>query len=104
MAAAAKSNAVYQAFNTAMADVKSLPSYEVPKHLRNAPTKLMKKLDHGRDYRYAHDEDEGYAVGENYFPDELRGKHYYFPVERGLEQKIAEKLRYLRGKDQTAKN
>ena len=104
MAAAAKSNAVYQAFNTAMADIKSLPSYEVPKHLRNAPTKLMKKLDHGRDYRYAHDEDEGYAVGENYFPDELRGKHYYFPVERGLEQKIAEKLRYLRGKDQTAKN
>jgi putative ATPase len=74
----------------------------VPKHLRNAPTDLMKDLDHGKSYRYPHDEDEGYAAGENYFPPELQGKQYYFPVDRGLEQKISEKLRYLRAKDQSA--
>ena len=102
MAVAAKSNAVYKAFNAVMKDIKSLPSYEVPKHLRNAPTDLMKDLDHGNSYRYPHDEDEGYAAGENYFPTELQGKQYYFPVDRGLEQKIAEKLRYLRAKDQSA--
>lgn len=102
MAVAAKSNAVYKAFNAVMKDIKSLPSYEVPKHLRNAPTDLMKELDHGKSYRYPHDEDEGYAAGENYFPTELQGKQYYFPVDRGLEQKIAEKLRYLRAKDQSA--
>ena len=102
MAVAAKSNAVYKAFNAVMKDIKSLPSYEVPKHLRNAPTDLMKDLDHGKSYRYPHDEDEGYAAGENYFPTELQGKQYYFPVDRGLEQKIAEKLRYLRAKDQSA--
>lgn len=102
MAVAAKSNAVYKAFNAVMKDIKSLPSYEVPKHLRNAPTDLMKDLDHGKSYRYPHDEDEGYAAGENYFPTELQGKQYYFPVDRGLEQKISEKLRYLRAKDQSA--
>jgi putative ATPase len=102
MAVAAKSNAVYKAFNAVMKDIKSLPSYEVPKHLRNAPTDLMKDLDHGKSYRYPHDEDEGYAAGENYFPPELQGKQYYFPVDRGLEQKISEKLRYLRAKDQSA--
>lgn len=102
MAVAAKSNAVYKAFNAVMNDIKSLPSYEVPKHLRNAPTDLMKDLDHGKSYRYPHDEDEGYAAGENYFPTELQGKQYYFPVNRGLEQKISEKLRYLRAKDQSA--
>ncbi len=102
MAVAAKSNAVYKAFNAVMKDIKSLPSYEVPKHLRNAPTDLMKDLDHGKSYRYPHDEDEGYAAGENYFPTELQGKQYYFPVDRGLEQKIAEKLRHLRAKDQSA--
>ncbi len=102
VAVAAKSNAVYKAFNAVMKDIKSLPSYEVPKHLRNAPTDLMKDLDHGKSYRYPHDEDEGYAAGENYFPTELQGKQYYFPVDRGLEQKIAEKLRYLRAKDQSA--
>jgi putative ATPase len=96
MAAAAKSNAVYEAFNAAMSDVRSLPSFDVPLHLRNAPTQLMKELDHGKDYRYAHNEMGGYAVGETYLPQELNGKHYYSPTDRGLEQKIREKLEYLR--------
>jgi putative ATPase len=96
MAAAAKSNAVYEAFNAAMSDVRSLPSFDVPLHLRNAPTQLMKELDHGKDYRYAHNETGGYAVGETYLPQELNGKHYYSPTDRGLEQKIREKLEYLR--------
>ena len=95
LAIAAKSNAVYSAFKTAMADVRSMPSYEVPLHLRNAPTKLMKELDYGKDYRYAHNEDQGYAAGESYLPEELDNKQYYFPTDRGLEVKIAEKLRYL---------
>ena len=96
MAAAAKSNAVYEAFNAAMSDVRSLPSFDVPLHLRNAPTQLMKELDHGKDYRYAHNETGGYAVGETYLPQELNGKQYYSPTDRGLEQKIREKLEYLR--------
>ena len=96
MAAAAKSNAVYEAFNAAMSDVRSLPSFDVPLHLRNAPTQLMKELDHGKDYRYAHNETGGYAIGETYLPQELNGKHYYSPTDRGLEQKIREKLEYLR--------
>ena len=95
LAIAAKSNAVYSAFKTAMADIRSMPSYEVPLHLRNAPTKLMKELDYGKDYRYAHNEDQGYAAGESYMPEELNNKQYYFPTDRGLEVKIAEKLRYL---------
>ena len=95
LAIAAKSNAVYNAFKTAMADIRSMPSYEVPLHLRNAPTKLMKELDYGKDYRYAHNEDQGYAAGESYMPEELDNKQYYFPTDRGLEVKIAEKLRYL---------
>ena len=96
MAAAAKSNAVYEAFNAAMSDVRSLPSFDVPLHLRNAPTQLMKELGHGKDYRYAHNETDAYAVGETYLPQELNGKHYYSPTDRGLEQKIREKLEYLR--------
>lgn len=96
MAAAAKSNAVYEAFNAAMSDVRSLPSFDVPLHLRNAPTQLMKELGHGKDYRYAHNETGGYAVGETYLPQELNGKQYYSPTDRGLEQKIREKLEYLR--------
>ena len=96
MAAAAKSNAVYEAFNAAMNDVRSLPSFDVPLHLRNAPTQLMRELDHGKDYRYAHNETGGYAVGETYLPQELNGKHYYSPTDRGLEQKIRENLEYLR--------
>lgn len=95
LAAAPKSNAVYKAFNEAMADVKSQPSYDVPIHLRNAPTKLMKSLDYGAEYRYAHDEPGAYAAGECYFPQELEPRRYYRPVDRGLEQKISEKLRYL---------
>jgi putative ATPase len=95
LAIAAKSNAVYSAFKTAMADIRSMPSYEVPLHLRNAPTKLMKELDYGKDYRYAHNEDQGYAAGESYLPEELDNKQYYFPTDRGLEVKIAAKLRYL---------
>lgn len=101
MAAAAKSNAVYSAFNAVMADVKSLPSYDVPLHLRNAPTALMKDLDYGKDYRYAHNEEGAYALGVSYLPEELAGKQYYFPTDRGLEKKISEKLDYLRSLDDT---
>ncbi len=99
MACAPKSNAVYKAFNKVMKDVKSAPSYDVPLHLRNAPTKLMKSLDYGKEYRYAHNEPDAYAAGESYFPDEVRPARYYEPVPRGLELKIAEKLAYLRKLD-----
>jgi len=104
LACAAKSNAVYMAFNTAMQDAKQSGSQEVPLHLRNAPTKLMKSLDYGKDYRYAHNEKDGYAAGENYFPDEMEPREYYHPVDRGLEIKIAEKLSYLRSLDESAKS
>ncbi|MCS3902775.1 putative ATPase [Methylohalomonas lacus] len=103
LACAAKSNAAYVAYKTAMKDAQNNGSLEVPLHLRNAPTKLMKDLDYSKNYRYAHDEPEGYAAGENYFPDELKGRSYYKPVERGLEIKIAEKLRHLRELDAKAK-
>lgn len=96
LAVAPKSNAVYSAFNTAKADVQKMPSYEVPLHLRNAPTTLMKQLDYGAEYRYAHSEPGGFAAGENYFPEELKDKRYYFPENRGLEQKIADKLAYFK--------
>ncbi len=99
MACAAKSNAVYKAFNAVRADIREAPSYDVPLHLRNAPTRLLKDSGHGAEYRYAHDEPQGYAAGENYFPPELKNKVYYQPAERGLEKKIAEKLAYLRGLD-----
>jgi putative ATPase len=95
LACAAKSNAVYKAFNAAMAMVKQQPSYDVPLHLRNAPTKLGAELGYGEDYRYAHNEEHAFAAGENYFPEEIKDTQFYFPVERGLELKIAEKLRYL---------
>ena len=68
----------------------------MPLHLRNAPTRLMKELDYGADYRYAHDETDAFAAGENYFPEALRDRQYYFPGERGMERQIAEKLRHLR--------
>jgi putative ATPase len=100
LAAAPKSNAVYNAFNSVKADVASLPEYDVPMHLRNAPTTLMKELDYGAEYRYAHDEPGGYAAGENYLPEEIASKRYYEPVDRGLETKIQEKLQYLRSLDQ----
>lgn len=99
LAAAPKSNAVYNAFNSIKADIAKLPDYEVPVHLRNAPTQLLKDLDYGADYRYAHDEPDAYAAGENYFPEDLANKQYYFPVNRGLETKISEKLKYLKQLD-----
>ena len=103
MACAAKSNAVYKAFNQAMATARESGSLEVPVHLRNAPTKLMKELGYGREYRYAHDEPEGYAAAETYLPEELQGTRFYQPVERGLEIRIAEKLRHLEELDHKAK-
>ncbi|RLA00025.1 MAG: recombination factor protein RarA [Gammaproteobacteria bacterium] len=99
LACAAKSNAVYKAYNTARADIGTTGSLEVPVHLRNAPTKLMKQLGYGKAYRYAHDEPEAYAAGENYLPEEMGAPGYYQPVARGLEIKIAEKLAYLRALD-----
>ncbi len=102
LACAAKSNAVYTAFNQAMAEVKEAGSAEVPLHLRNAPTRLMKELDYGKAYRYAHDEPEAYAAGETYFPEEMGQRQYYKPVPRGLEIKIAEKLAHLRELDKKA--
>ena len=95
-ACAPKSNAVYKAWAAAMADVKGNPSYEVPLHLRNAPTKLMGNLGYGTEYRYAHDEPNAYAAGECYFPDAMDTREYYQPNERGLEMKIKEKLNYLK--------
>ncbi|ACL73082.1 recombination factor protein RarA [Thioalkalivibrio sulfidiphilus HL-EbGr7] len=102
LACAPKSNAVYMAYNQAMAEVRETGTLEVPMHLRNAPTKLMKSLDYGKGYRYAHDEQDGYAAGERYFPDEMGERHYYRPVNRGLEIRIAEKLEELRRRDEEA--
>ncbi len=99
MACAAKSNAVYTAYNAARRDVADHGSHEVPVHLRNAPTKLMKELGYGRAYRYAHDEPEAYAAGESYFPEDMPEPTYYRPVARGLEIRIAEKLAHLRELD-----
>lgn len=99
LAVAPKSNAVYMAFNQAMREAKESGSLDVPIHLRNAPTKLMKESGYGKKYRYAHDEPDAYAAGENYFPEELGKRNYYFPVPRGLEIKIAEKLVQLQEKD-----
>lgn len=104
LACAAKSNAVYAAYNAVRAEIADAPSYQVPLHLRNAPTKLMKQDGYGAEYRYAHDEEHGYAAGENYFPQELKDKVYYHPVDRGLEKKIAEKLAYLRSLDNASGN
>lgn len=95
LACAPKSNAVYMAFNQAMKDAQSLPDYDVPEHLRNAPTKLMKSLGYGQEYRYAHNEDNAYAAGENYFPPEIADRQYYQPTERGAERQYKEKLTWL---------
>ncbi len=103
LACAAKSNAVYKAYQSAMQSASKHGSMEVPLHLRNAPTRLMKDLDYGKDYRYAHNEPEAYAAGENYFPEGMQEEQYYFPVDRGLEIKIAEKLANLRELDKQAK-
>jgi len=99
MACAPKSNAVYMAWKAALQDIKTTGSRDVPVHLRNAPTKLMKELGYGRAYRYAHDEPDAYAAGEHYFPDGLEARRYYKPVPRGLEIKIGEKLERLRELD-----
>ncbi|MPV85398.1 AAA family ATPase [Cardiobacteriales bacterium ML27] len=99
LASAAKSNASYVAYKEALSDVKSQPSYPVPNHLVNAPTTLMKQLEKGRGYRYAHDEPNAYAAGERYLPDAMPTKTYYRPNPRGLEIKIAEKLDKLKQLD-----
>ena len=99
MACAAKSNAVYTAYQAATADANSMGSLEVPLHLRNAPTKLMKEIGYGKGYRYAHDEPGGYAAGERYFPDEMPDRRYYVPAPRGLEIKIGEALNARRERD-----
>lgn len=102
LAIAAKSNAGYKAFNQAMAYVKQDQSREVPIHLRNAPTGLMKKMGYGKAYRYAHDEPHAYAAGEQYLPDGMDSPNWYHPVGRGLEKKIQEKLQFLRQLDMQA--
>jgi putative ATPase len=103
LACAPKSNAGYVAYNAARAFVAKDGSREVPLHLRNAPTKLMKQLDYGRDYRYAHNEAGGYAAGETYLPDGMPPVSFYQPTDRGLEGKISEKLERLRELDAAAK-
>jgi putative ATPase len=102
LAAAPKSNAAYTAYSSARELVRNDKSRPVPEHLRNAPTRLMKELGYGRDYRYAHDENEGYAAGENYFPDGMRQPQFYAPTTRGLEAKIKERLEHLRELDRQA--
>ncbi len=102
LAVAPKSNAVYKAYKEVRALVKKDGTRPVPMHLRNAPTKMMKDMDWGKGYRYAHDEEDGFAAGENYMPEGLESTGFYRPVERGLEIKIADKLRQLRDKNQQA--
>jgi putative ATPase len=103
LACAAKSNAVYVAWNAALAEARGSGSLEVPAHLRNAPTRLMKELGYGRAYRYAHDEPQAYAAGETYFPEQLGQRRYYEPTDRGLEIRIREKLERLRELDRAAR-
>ncbi|MCU1798073.1 replication-associated recombination protein A [Pectobacterium polaris] len=102
LACAPKSNAVYSAFKAAMQDAREKPDYDVPEHLRNAPTKLMKEMGLGAEYRYAHNEPNAYAAGESYFPPEMVDTHYYAPTSRGLEGKIGEKLAWLATQDQNS--
>lgn len=99
LAVAPKSNAVYNAFNEAKQLVQEAKDYDVPEHLRNAPTQLMKSLGYGMDYRYAHDEPHAYAAGENYFPPELKETQFYRPTERGMEKQIKEKMLWLKAQD-----
>ena len=96
LSTAAKSNAVYRAFTDARSDVSDFPDYEVPLHIRNAPTQLMKTMGHGEEYRYAHDYDDGFVAGESYFPPELQDRQYYQPAPRGLEIQLGEKLASVR--------
>jgi putative ATPase len=102
LACAAKSNAVYKASKAAASDVNEFGSLDVPLHLRNAPTRLMKDLGYGDNYRYAHDEDDGFAAGARYFPDDMPDRRYYHPVPRGMELKIGEKLEELAKKNRNA--
>ncbi|MFZ5492608.1 MAG: replication-associated recombination protein A [Pseudomonadota bacterium] len=102
LACAPKSNAVYTAFDAAMADARRFGSLPPPLRIRNAPTKLMKQLGYGKGYRYAHDEADAYAAGERYFPDEMPDRRYYQPTDRGLERRLAEHLAQLRARDQQA--
>lgn len=103
LACTTKSNSVYMAYNDARRFIGEDKSRPVPEHLRNAPTKLMKEMGFGKDYRYAHNEPEAYAAGENYFPDGMPAVKWYEPTDRGLEAKIAERLAYLRSLDRKAK-
>ncbi|WP_426767723.1 replication-associated recombination protein A [Erwinia aphidicola] len=102
LACAPKSNAVYSAFKSAMRDARESPDYDVPEHLRNAPTKLMKEMGLGAEYRYAHNEPNAYAAGEEYFPAQMAQTRYYQPTTRGLEGKIGEKLAWLAEQDQNS--
>ena len=104
LACAAKSNAVYNAYNAVRAFISKDQSRRVPEHLRNAPTKLMKELGYGKLYRYAHDEPDAFAAGETYLPEEIIGQQWYRPTTRGLEGKIAEKLNFLKNLDATARS
>lgn len=104
MALSPKSNAVYKAFNQCMADIRQDPDYEVPPHLRNAPTKLLKSMGHGDSYRYAHDEPEAFAAGESYLPEAIHSRRYYEPVNRGLEIKLAEKRQRLDARNAESPN
>ena len=104
LACAAKSNAAYNAFNMARAYVKQNRSYDVPLHLRNAPTQLMADMNYGKEYRYAHNEPYAYAAGEKYFPDDMQEQEWYQPTDRGLERKIQEKLAFLAELDQQKNN
>ena len=102
LAVAAKSNAVYAAYNEARAFIQEDGTRPVPLHIRNAPTKLRKTLSYGKDYRYAHDEDEAYAAGESYFPEGMQRPEWYRPTDRGLESKIRERIEHLRALDRDA--
>lgn len=102
LAVAPKSNAVYTAFNEAKRLAKEGIDYDVPEHLRNAPTKLMKSLGYGEEYRYAHNEPNAYAAGENYFPPELKDTQFYFPTDRGMEKQIKEKMAWLKAQDEAS--
>lgn len=96
LACAPKSNAVYKAYNQARREISNEPTYEVPMHIRNAPTSLMKDLDYGQGYRYDHDEPDAFSAGQAYFPEDKEPVDYYQPVDRGLEKKIAQKMQWLR--------
>jgi putative ATPase len=104
LATAPKSNAVYEAYNRAAQDAHQQVAQPVPLHLRNAPTKLMKNLGYGRDYRYAHDEEDAYAAGESYLPEGMTRPDWYRPTDRGLEARIAERLAELKLRDAKARS